>query len=40
MFNLLRDTFMELKTLARIFLPNVDIDEPPDERTRQLWQRR
>jgi hypothetical protein len=32
-------TLMELKTLARIFLSNVDIDKPPDEQTRPLWQR-
>ncbi len=38
--HLWRGTLLEMKTLAQTFLPNEDIAVPPDEITRQRWQRR
>ncbi len=38
--HLWRGTLLEMKTLAQTFLPNTDIAVPPDEITRQRWQRR
>ena len=35
-----RGTILELKTLARAFIPNEQIEVPPDPQTRERWQRR
>lgn len=33
-------TVLMLQTLAQVFVPDANIDEPPDEHTRELWRRR
>src|SRR5215216_3726796 len=38
--DLWRGTMKELQTLAKEFLPNEDLDVPPDPQTRERWRRR
>jgi hypothetical protein len=38
--DLWRGTMKELQTLAKDFIPNEDIDAPPDQQTRERWCRR
>src|SRR5215216_6792473 len=38
--DLWRGTMKELQTLAKEFLPDEDIDVPPDQKTRERWRRR
>ena len=38
--DLWRGTMKELQTLAKSFLPDEDIDVPPDSQTRERWRRR